>query len=143
MSASSTTASAEADPQLERLRAENQVQPMSREKDGFSAADQDNGAFGHTSSPFAQEAPMFQRKIHQSFECHKLPDGSLHLIGFVTPAESGAIKTGREAIDLKLYPDPHAESTHAVSLPLERLAQVKAPSRDEGNFMRLRVTAIQ
>ena len=90
-----------------------------------------------------ESAPLFQKKIFQSFECHRLLDGSLHVVGLVTSQEAALIDAGRESLEINLYPEPNGEAVKAVSLSLDRLNHVKAPSRDEGNFMRVRVNPIQ
>jgi len=129
--------------EMEALRARAGVRPMAATKDGFALADQDDGTYGYTSSPFGADTPLFHKRIFQSFECHRLVDGSLHLLGFVTDQESAIIGGGRESLEISLYPDPTGAAVKAVSLSLDRVSQVKPPSRDEGNFMHLRVSPIQ
>jgi len=129
--------------QLELLRARDQVSLMTEEKEGFSLFDLNGGVYGFTASPFGDSAPLFRGRIYQSFECHKLPDGTMHIIGFVTAEQGEQVEAGREAGELDLYPEPHEKATRAVSLSLDRIAHQKPPSREQGNYIRLRVNAIQ
>lgn len=142
-SIASSLPAADAERALDGLRTRAGVRLMTADKDGFSLIDQENGTYGYTCSPIAAEAPLFQANVYQSFECHKLADGSLHLVGWVTDAERCSMESGREAMDVSLFPDARAEASALVSLPLERIGQTKPPARAEGNFLRLRVNPVQ
>ncbi len=132
----------EAERQRELLRARDQVRLIAVDREGFALIDQDNGTYGFTASPIGEDAPLYASPIFQSFECHKLPDGSTHVVGFATPEECEHIETGREGREVKLYPEPHGEATRAVSLAFDRIGHKRAPSREDGNFAVLKVNPI-
>jgi hypothetical protein len=133
---------ADAERQRELLRARDQVRLIAIDHEGFSLLDQENGTYGYTSSPIGDEAPLYATPIFQCFECHKLPDGSTHVVGFVTPEECEHIEIGREGREVKLYPEPFGPATSAVSLALDRIGHKRPPSREDGNFVLLKVNPI-
>lgn len=140
----STTApsTTEAERQRELLRVRDGVRLIAIDREGFSLLDQENGTYGYTSSPVGEDAPLYATPVFQSFECHKMPNGTSHVVGFATPEECEHIETGREGIELKLYPEPLGPSTRAVSLALDRIGFKKAPSREDGNFIQMKVNPI-
>jgi hypothetical protein len=126
-----------ADPGVERLRARNGVRLMDKQQNGTGIARQPNGVYGFTYAPH-QESPLFHQKSFHSFEMHKLSDGSVHIIGFVTEEAAAKLSASDEYFDLDLYPDPWESSVQAVSIPSSGILENKGPSREPGNALRLR-----
>ena len=108
---------------------------------GAGIAQLPNGIYGFSFSP-QQEAPLFEKKMFRNFEVHKLADGAVHIIGFVTEKEYEQFSLSNERAELKLYPDPYAESVKAVSVPVDRAAAMTGPSRDNGNFLKLEINPV-
>lgn len=125
------------DPEIERLRTLNGVRLIDKQQNGTGIARQPNGVYGFTYAP-QQESPLFHKKSFHSFEMHKLPDGSVHLLGFVTEEAAAKLSASGEYFDLDLYPDPWESSVKAVSIPSSRILENKGPSREPGNALRLR-----
>lgn len=97
------------------------------------------GVYGYTSSPSTEELPLFRKPILECFEIHKLADGEICWIGYVTGQEHQDFEQGAEPCTLDLYPEPHEQSTKLISVPASRVDRRKPPTRDHGNSMRLEI----
>lgn len=122
--------------ELQALRARNRVRLVEGQEIGFGVDHLPNGVYGFTFTP-QRETPLFEKKMFRSFEAHKLSDGAVHIVGFVTQEEADQIAFADKRFDVKLYPDPYEESVVAVSVPTDRIARPAEPSRDNGNFLKL------
>jgi hypothetical protein len=126
--------------ELEALRAEHGVRLVTEEEEGFGIAKVPPGVYGFSYAPSTEEIPLFCKKTFQSFEVHKLADGSEHLIGFVTPKEAIDLEMGNKAAEIRLYPEPVAEAVRLVSVNLAIvIPNKKGPARSDGNFLSLRL----
>lgn len=128
------------DPRIERLRAAHRVALVSEQNEGYSIQQLANGVYGFTYAP-QEAAPLFGKKMFHNFEAHKLQDGSVHLVGFVTEQEANQLATG-SALDVNLYPDPYEQAVNAVSIPRARVTKTRGPSRDHGNALHLQLEAV-
>jgi hypothetical protein len=120
----------------EALRAIHQVELVSEADEGSGVAHLPNGVYGYSCAP-QLESPLFRKKIFLSFEVHKLLDGQVHIIGFVTEAEAAQLSNAYGQLDVNLYPEPWEESVKLVSIPLSRVLRHKGPSRQQGNALSL------
>ena len=121
--------------ELEAIRARKQLTLVSPAQEGEPIGMLPDNVYGFTYSPLSQSTPLFAKHTKQSFEVHKMLQGDVHLIGYVTTAEAEKFLIGREAMEIHLYPEPHAESTAMIELPLDRLVKAKPLSRADGNYM--------
>jgi hypothetical protein len=128
------------DPRIASLRAAHRVTLVSEQNEGYSVQKLTNGVYGFTYAP-QDAAPLFSKKMFHNFEVHKLHDGSIHLVGFVTEQAANQLESGG-AIDVSLYPDPYEQAVNAVSVPLARVTKTHGPSRDFGNALQLQLEAI-
>lgn len=119
-------------PEIEAFRATNRVSLLEPEHEGTGILYLPNGVYGFSYAP-TQEAPMFSRQLHQSFEVHKAPEGTIYLIGFVAEGESAELSVPDRYLDVTLYPEPWEGSTDAVCIPRERILRAKGPARSDGN----------
>jgi hypothetical protein len=124
--------------ELEALRAIHQVELVSETDEGSGITHLPNGVYGYSCAP-QLESPLFRKKIFRSFEVHKLLDGQVHIIGFVTEAEAAQLLSAGAQLDVNLYPEPWGESVKLVSIPVSRMLRHKGPSRDKGNALSLRL----
>ena len=127
------------DARIARLRAVHRVTLISQSQEGNSVEQLAGGVYGFTYAP-QEAAPLFGKKMYHNFEIHKLQDGSVHLVGFVTEAEAGQLETG-SAVAVNLYPDPYQQAVNAVSVPVARVTKTHGPARDLGNALRLQLAA--
>jgi hypothetical protein len=122
----------------EQLRATRGLRALDGAEEGFAAERQPNGVYGFTYSP-AEAVPLFTKKTWHSFEVHKLADGTLHLVGFVTAKEAEIVRRAAPA-EITLFPDPWEDAKELVSVPLTRaLPSKKGPSREGGNGLKLAI----
>jgi hypothetical protein len=120
----------------EQLRSMRGLRLLESAEEGFAAEHLPNGVFGFTYSP-SEAVPLFMKKTWHSFEVHKLADGTLHLVGFVT-AKEAIIARQTAPGEITLFPDPWEDAKELVSVPLVRaLPSKKGPSREGGNGLKL------
>lgn len=125
----------------EQLRATNRVVPVSKEDEGRSWSKISNGVYGFTYTPATENGGIFIAEPKQSFEMHKLADGSLHVVAYATPEYAEKLKLAG-AQDLELYPIPRETSTVLVVVPHARIAGSKALNRDDFNKLKLSLRPI-
>ena len=122
---------------LEQLRAAHRVRLVDDAEEGFAADRLPNGVYGFTYAPAEASIPLFVKKNWHSFEIHKLEDGEILLVGFVTAKEAEMIRSGQQG-EVILFPDPWEESKELVSVPMSRaLPAKKGPSREGGNGLKI------
>jgi hypothetical protein len=125
--------------EIEAIRTRNHLQRVTPELEGLSLAQMPDGIYGYSFSSASAESPLFSTRQFQSFEWHKLQDGTIQVLGFAKPEEAAAVNADREPVDFNLYPDPHGPSNQLVCVPLSRIRRAKPPSRSEGNYLALNV----
>lgn len=113
------------------LREKHQVRLLQDQEDGTGLPRLPNGVYGYTYAPAIAEAPLFHQYKYQSFEVHKLGDGSVVLIGFVT-AENAVKIAASEPVKLRVLPDPTEQAQTIVALPLWRIQRFKEYSARDG-----------
>jgi hypothetical protein len=136
--AKKSTDSEESHVEMEALRARNKVRRVEDNEEGTGVDRLPRGVYGFSFSPH-QEIPLFRRKMFRSFEVHKLADGTVHLVGFVTEKEYMRLAPSNGQVEVMLYPDPYEESMKVASVALDRVARATGPSRDYGNFLKLEI----
>lgn len=120
----------------EQLRSTNRVVPVSKEDEGRSWSKISNGVYGFTYTPASENGGIFIAEPKQSYEMHKLADGSLHIVAFATT--ENAEKLGRPgAQDLEVYPIPTETATVLVVVPHARINSSKALNRDDVNKLKM------
>jgi hypothetical protein len=124
---------------MEALRTRNNLQRVTPELEGMSLSQMPDGVYGFSFSSAAPESPLFGSRQFQSFEWHKLHNGSIQVLGFARPEEAAAVNADQEPVDFNLYPDPHGPSSQLVCVPLNRIRRSKPPSRSDGNYIALNV----
>ncbi|WP_031496859.1 hypothetical protein [Bryobacter aggregatus] len=120
----------------EQLRASNRVVPVSKEDEGRSWSKISNGVYGFTYSPASENGGLFLNEPKQSYEMHKLADGSLHIIAYAT-AEFAQKLQSKGAQDIEVYPIVKEESKVLVQIPHARIATAKALDRDDTNRLKV------
>jgi hypothetical protein len=128
------------DPRRDRFREQHAVRVIDSKDEGLGMAHVSPGTYGFTYAPTA-EAPLFAKRAYQGWEVHKAPDGTVHLIGFVSKPDGALIEAGKAKADVKLYPEPYGDATEIVSLPVERIRAKRQPGREDGNVLMVAVTA--
>lgn len=91
------------------------------------------GIYGFTYAPQVLDCGLFAQNPYLSYEMHKLEDDSIQLLAAVTPEMKAKIESSREPVEIEIYPDAYRTASELIALPYERLRQLKAPNREEGN----------
>lgn len=120
----------------EDLRTQAGVQLVKAENEGFALAKQPNGTYGFSYAPM-NECPVYQKQPFQVFEVHKRADGSRWIIGYVTPEDDETLNSGREPVDVSVYPEPFEKAQKLVAVDMARSMKAKPASRIDGNFIKL------
>lgn len=120
----------------ERLREERKLRLVEPSEEGDAIDRLPAGVYGFTYAPQTEGLPLFSKHTYQVFEVHKLSGGAVHLLGFVT-GEDAQLLAGESECSVRLYPSPHEQATHLVSVPRGRVIHAKNTSRDKGNFLPL------
>jgi hypothetical protein len=115
------------------LRSQRALRSLKTEEEGTALPGLPAGIYGFTYSPNFEATPLFTGKRYQSFEFHKLADGAVELVGYVTAGEAERVKSGDPGIEVHLYPDPWKDAEQLVSLPMARLVRTtQRPARENG-----------
>lgn len=125
---------------LDRLRAAHGVRLVELAEEGVPFPNLPAGVYGFAHSPDKDSSPLYQKHTYQTFEVHKLPDGSRILVGYATPEDAPAFANGAADRELRLYPEPWGTAVELVSVEWERCEPSRrGPSRQDGNYLGLRL----
>ncbi|MBL8178934.1 MAG: hypothetical protein JNK48_29945 [Bryobacterales bacterium] len=130
----SSNAMAASSGEREKLRSERKLRLIDDKEVGEPAEFASPGVFGFTYSPGTDGVPIFAKHTFQIFEVHKLGDGSVHYVGYMTEEDANALNSATDAVDLKLYPEPFDKAQRFVSVPKEAIIRSRPVSRESGNW---------
>lgn len=125
-----------AQSEIEQLRSSNRVVPVSTEDEGRSWSKISNSVYGFSYTPGSSDGGLFQKQPRQSFEMHKLADGSLLIVGYTTADFAAKLKLSG-AQEVHLFPELRDDFTVLVTVPHARVATAKALDRDNYNQLQL------
>jgi len=116
----------------QKLREERHLRPISREEEGLPVREVAAGVYGFTYSPAFDATPLFSNAAYRTFEFHKLADGSVELVGYVTTEDQHRLAAAHEGL-ISVYPGPWQTADRPISIALDRLVRSsRTPLRDEG-----------
>ena len=107
------------------LRSQRNLRALETAEEGFAIPALPAGVYGFTYSPNFEETPLFGNKRFQTFEFHKMADGAVEMVGYVTAGEAERLRAGETGIEVHLYPDAWKDADQLVSLPMARLVRTK------------------
>jgi hypothetical protein len=119
----------------EKLRAERKLRALTKQEAGTGVEFLPTGIFGFTYSPHTEGTPVFHLQTFQIFEVHKLGDGSVEYLGYMTEEHANALNAATRSVELNLYPSPYENAQRFVCVPDKRILRSKPASRENGNFM--------
>ena len=123
------------EPERETLRAQHQLRPVTDEEEGTGWRKLPSGVYGFTFVPALEDFPFFSAAKYHTFEAHKLPDGDVVLVGYVSADTASQMQTRRDPIEIKLCPDSREDAPRLVALPLSRVIRIKENSaREDGSL---------
>jgi hypothetical protein len=106
---------------FETLRSAHRLRALTDAEDGSGIDRLPGGVFGFTYSPAENGFPIFNDRDLRSFETHKLEDGSVYLLGFLSSEEKEVLDETREQATIHLFPEPRGKATELVRVPLRRI----------------------
>ena len=109
------------DSARDALRREHNVALVSPSQEGFAAEHLPDGVYGFTSSP-ALASPLFAIRHHRNFEIHRMANGVIAVIGFVTPAEASQLAHDRQVEPVTSWCIPMRKATRPPSSPCHTIA---------------------
>ena len=122
--------------ELEGLRAKYKLRTLTESESGSGVHRLPNGVFGFTYSPAEENFPLFNERDLRSFEGHKLEDGTIFLLGFLSPEGRETLeKTGGPTIHL--FPEPKEVANQLVRVPLARIVRHGENSVRKGTGLEL------
>lgn len=126
---------------FQELRSSHRLRALTDAEDGSGITRLPGGVFGFTYSPVETNFPLFNDRDLRSFETHKLADGSVHLVGFLTGDEAKTFEQARAETTIHLFPEPKGEATVLVRVPLARVLRHAENSARRGTGLELLVGA--
>lgn len=111
----------ETQEEFEKLRAANKLRELTEEESGSGVDTLPGGVFGFTYSPCEDNFPLFRQRDLRSFETQKLADGTVLLLGFLTPDDKKLFDDTSQKGTLHLFPEPKGEARLLVSLDTKRV----------------------
>ena len=126
-------------PERQALREGSSLRIVTGKEEGTDVQHLPAGVYGFSGDPAASEIPLFIKPYFECFEIHKLADGQVAWVGYVTGDELANYERGGVPVTLDLYPDPHEESTLLLRVSDSRVERRKPPTRDKGNSMRMEI----
>jgi hypothetical protein len=97
------------------------------------------GVYGFTHAPAETNSPLFRKQAYQSYEVHKLADGTSVLVGFAPLEAAVKVEAGEEIVQFRLLADSRDEALTLVSVPLARLLWRRQHSTRDSAGLELRV----
>ncbi|MBI3654441.1 MAG: hypothetical protein HY231_25715 [Acidobacteria bacterium] len=67
----------------------------------------------------------------------------VHILGYITVEEAASLQQAQAELDLMLYPEPFADATQLVSVGRKQIVSRKAPAKDNGNPLRLKLEPVK
>ncbi|MGH9323191.1 MAG: hypothetical protein ACRD21_10865 [Vicinamibacteria bacterium] len=129
--------SQEVQREFERLRAAHRLRALTKEESGSGVSRLPSGVYGFTYSPAEDSFPLFHDRDIRTYESHKLEDGSIFLLGFLTPEEKESFEKAQHKSIVHLFPEPKGGADQLVRVPLTRIVSHVESSQRKGTGLEL------
>lgn len=126
---------------VDAIRSAHQLRPLTEEESGDGVDNLPRGVYGFTYSPALENFPLFQARDLRCYEGHKLADGSVVLLGFLTAEEKQTFETSAEKATIHLFAEPTGEVDELVSVPMSRVLGHVEYSQRGGKGLELSVSS--
>ena len=127
----------EATQELERIRAAHRLRSLTETESGSGVNRLPNGVYGFTYSPAEENFPLFNDRDLRSFESHRLEDGSIFLLGFLTPEDEASFEKAGAGPTIHLFPEPKGNAVRLARVPLARIVRHVENSARKGTGLEL------
>ena len=105
----------------EELRATHQVRLIDGSQEGTGVNVLPPGVYGFTYSPALPNAPLFADRRFRSYEIHKLANGDILIVGFVSTDDARLLEASAGDIEIRVQPEPEAGADVLVMIPYSRI----------------------
>lgn len=126
---------------VDAIRSAHQLRPLTEEESGDGVDNLPKGVYGFTYSPALENFPLFQARDLRCYEGHKLADGSVVLLGFLTAEEKQTFETSAEKATIHLFAEPTGDVDELVSVPMSRVLGHVEYSQRGGKGLELSVSS--
>jgi hypothetical protein len=126
----------------EAARTRHGVRLVDAKDEGTGIASLPNGVYGFTYSP-GMESPLFATEKYHSYEIHKLSDGSVRILGFVTAEKKAELESNNDILELQVFPTAWADSDQFVVIPGEWVVGAPKAPREDGNPVNFRLVPVR
>jgi len=126
---------------VDAIRSAHQLRPLTEEESGDGVDNLPRGVYGFTYSPALENFPLFQARDLRCYEGHKLADGSVVLLGFLTAEDKQTFETTAEKATIHLFAEPTGEVDELVSVPMSRVLGHVEYSQRGGKGLELSVSS--
>lgn len=123
----------------EQLRATHNVRVIADAEEGTGVNALPAGVYGFTYAPALESAPLFITRRFRSFEMHKLRDGEVILVGFVSTGDAAAMTSSSDAVEITLQPEPDDDATVLATIPYSRIRQHRQYAVRSGHGITLQI----
>ena len=106
---------------FEELRDERGLRAVSEEEDGTGVDKLPAGVYGFTYSPAEENFPLFRARELRTYESHKLKDGSVILLGFLTAEDAEKLETASQSETIHLFAEPKDQVDRLAEVPMKRV----------------------
>ena len=107
----------------EALRASHGVRLVDTALEGAGVDTLPRGVYGFTYSPGLPNAPLFAARRYRSYEIHKITDGEIFVVGFVTAEGMRALDSSLTDVTIQVQPEPEGEASMLAKVPYSRIRQ--------------------
>lgn len=126
---------------VDAIRSAHQLRPLTEEESGDGVDNLPKGVYGFTYSPALENFPLFQARDLRCYEGHKLADGSVVLLGFLTAEDKQTFETTAEKATIHLFAEPTGDVDELVSVPMSRVLGHVEYSQRGGKGLELSVSS--
>ncbi|HBY59153.1 MAG TPA: hypothetical protein DEH78_04990 [Solibacterales bacterium] len=119
------------------FRARNAVRLVRTEEEGAPFNRLPSNVYGFTYSPNSEGLPLYAKHTLMSFEVHKLPNGEVEFIGYLTAKDAEAIERQEDFPTVTFFPAEYNDAKTIIALRRSRIERMKGPSRENGNYLTL------
>lgn len=126
---------------FEKIRSARKLRPLAEDESGDGVDNLPKGVYGFTYSPALENFPLFKDRDLRCYEGHKLADGSVVLLGFLTAEEKQKLENTSAKATIHLFAEPTGDVDELVSLPMSRVLGHVEYSQRGGKGLELSISA--
>ncbi|GMR22315.1 MAG: hypothetical protein BMS9Abin37_0655 [Acidobacteriota bacterium] len=127
---------------VDEIRSAHQLRPLTEDESGDGVDNLPKGVYGFTYSPALENFPLFKDRDLRCYEGHKLADGSVVLLGFLTAEEKQKLDNTSEKATIHLFAEPTDNVDELVRLPTSRVLSHVEYSQRGGKGLELSISAV-